>query len=225
MTDDEEVVFEVAQAGRYVVRVYGWQGAGAPYSLSVTLVGCDEVPEDDDFEENDTLETAAEVEPGEYGGLIVSGDDDFFALDVCAGGTLTASIAFAHADGDLDLQVLDAAGASASIPMDGESFVGLAEDPVNAPRREDLMCESHGHYKINRLQRLLRWGQYKYVAHLGDMDELYDLDDDPYELRNRIDDPALADVLAEARSRVAAWMGKHDDDSEEAAALRAQMGC
>ena len=42
---------------------------------------------------------------------------------------------------------------------------------------------------------------YKYVRRLHESDELYDLQADPGELRNRIDDPALAPVLAELKDR------------------------
>lgn len=41
--------------------------------------------------------------------------------------------------------------------------------------------------------------------------ELYELDDDPLERRNRIDDPACAEVRAELTAALAAWMRDTDD--------------
>jgi arylsulfatase A-like enzyme len=49
---------------------------------------------------------------------------------------------------------------------------------------------------------MCRTGRYKYVRRLYEQDELYDLVEDPGELRNRIDDPALAGVLAGLRERM-----------------------
>ncbi len=50
-----------------------------------------------------------------------------------------------------------------------------------------VMCRTHTH---------------KYVRRLYEEDELYDLDADPGELRNRIGDPSLAPVLEEMRQRL-----------------------
>lgn len=38
------------------------------------------------------------------------------------------------------------------------------------------MCETYGCYRYEFVQRMLRWKQYKYIAHCGDLDELYDLE-------------------------------------------------
>ncbi len=40
----------------------------------------------------------------------------------------------------------------------------------------------------------LRSGPYKYIRNMNDLEELYDLEADPYELKNRIEDPHLADL-------------------------------
>jgi arylsulfatase A-like enzyme len=49
---------------------------------------------------------------------------------------------------------------------------------------------------------MCRTREFKYVRRLYEPDELYDLRDDPAELHNRIDDPALADVLARLKERL-----------------------
>jgi len=52
---------------------------------------------------------------------------------------------------------------------------------------------------------MCRTHDYKYVRRLYETDELYDLQKDPMELTNRIDDPDYADILAEMRDRLLTW--------------------
>lgn len=117
---------------------------------------------------------------------------------------------------------LDAAGAALPSEIDGESLLSLAHDPANAAWREDLMLEYHGH-GIHHFQRSLRWKNYKYVAHLEDLDELYDLHKDPFELQNLINDPSMINVLEEMRERLARWMNSRNDDSPDARKLLASF--
>ena len=85
------------------------------------------------------------------------------------------------------------------------------------------MLESHGHYERWVFQRMLRWRNWKYVAHLDDKDELYDLETDPYELCNRIDDPVAQDVKCEMQKRLLLWMNQSRDDAPDAQRLRKQL--
>jgi arylsulfatase A-like enzyme len=52
---------------------------------------------------------------------------------------------------------------------------------------------------------MCRTRTHKYVRRLYEEDELYDLEKDPQELRNRIDDPEYAEVLAKLKERMADW--------------------
>jgi arylsulfatase A-like enzyme len=52
---------------------------------------------------------------------------------------------------------------------------------------------------------MCRTREFKYVRRLAESDELYDLRSDPRELHNRIDDPALAPVLAKLKDRMLAF--------------------
>ena len=49
---------------------------------------------------------------------------------------------------------------------------------------------------------MFRTRRYKYVHRLYELDELYDLQEDPRELHNRIDDPALSAVQADLKQRL-----------------------
>jgi arylsulfatase A-like enzyme len=52
---------------------------------------------------------------------------------------------------------------------------------------------------------MCRTKTHKYVRRLYEKDELYDLEKDPQELHNVIDDPVYADVLTNLRERMAVW--------------------
>jgi arylsulfatase A-like enzyme len=122
---------------------------------------------------------------------------------------------------DLVPTVLEAAGAE--LPdMDGASVLALAKDRSNTQWREDLLCQHYGHGQ-NAFQRLLRHGKYKYIAHLNDVEELYDLSSDPFELHNLASARPSPDVTARMRERLAAAMERHQDSDPKAAALLRQI--
>jgi len=66
------------------------------------------------------------------------------------------------------------------------------------PRMEMQRSEGPEHTKAV----MCRTHDFKYVRRLYELDELYDLRNDPNELDNRINDPALADVLAKLKERL-----------------------
>lgn len=107
VTDNESVSSVAPQQGTYYLVVYGFDNATGPYDLSVTVAtGNGSSGAGDQFEPNDDLATATVLEPGNYTDLrIDTGDVDVFTVDATAGEVLTASIAFSHAEGDLDMVV------------------------------------------------------------------------------------------------------------------------
>lgn len=103
---------------------------------------------------------------------------------------------------NMDVTATMLAAASVSIPstMDSRSLLPLCEDnTANWP--DELICEHNGHVE-NILQRIVMHDRYKYVAALYDGDELYDLDEDPYELNNLIDNPTYLKIKRELRQRI-----------------------
>lgn len=123
-TGDTETVTKTAlAAGTYAIRVHGYNGAKAAYALDVAVSGGAPVATDDPYEQNDTRAAAAALAPGVYTALRCE-DDDFFKVTVPGGATLEAKTAFRHATGDLELELLDAAGArlaSSTSATDAES--------------------------------------------------------------------------------------------------------
>lgn len=115
---------------------------------------------------------------------------------------------------DVVATVLQAAGAEIPDDMDSESMVRLFDDP-NARWREDLMCEHHGH-GMEAFQRMLRWKNYKYVAHYMDIDELYDLEKDPFELNNLANNPGYEGIKKEMQQRLSIQMKRSNDRSSKA---------
>jgi arylsulfatase A-like enzyme len=61
--------------------------------------------------------------------------------------------------------------------------------------------------------RLVRTPRHKLIVwqKAGKPDELYDLEADPRETKNRMDDPALAKMRDDLRKRLQAWMDRTDD--------------
>ena len=125
---------------------------------------------------------------------------------------------------DIVPTLLEAAGADAPSPVDGRSLLPLVESAVrrtDASWPDDLLCQHHGHGHPC-FQRLVCHGLWKYVAHLDDLDELYHLERDPFELRNCAEDPAMADVLRDLRHRLGRLMDTFADTAPDAQRLRHQ---
>lgn len=100
----------------------------------------------------------------------------------------------------------------------GRSLVPLLSD-ASAPWRDEAYAEMHGQ-RLSYTQRVVWRDRYKYVFNGFDVDELYDLEDDPHELRNRAGDPAMRDVLVS----MAAAMWAHVHETNDFTLAQAQDG-
>ncbi|WP_371778376.1 sulfatase family protein [Streptosporangium subroseum] len=105
---------------------------------------------------------------------------------------------------DLAPTILDAAGATAGVTVDGRSLLPIAVDTASTAR--GIVIET-GPKQSGRWYAGLRAPRWKYVEHSTGERELYDLQQDPYELASVHDDPryaptrrALADRLATLRT-------------------------
>ena len=71
--------------------------------------------------------------------------------------------------------------------------------------RKDLMVETHGHHFGFHIGRMLVTERYKYIWNDRDMDELYDLYLDPFELHNLIYDSRYSGILENMQIRLNDW--------------------
>ncbi|MBN2493420.1 MAG: proprotein convertase P-domain-containing protein, partial [Deltaproteobacteria bacterium] len=96
---------------------------------SACTAGC----QDDAYEDNDIIDTATSVSDGtDWSDLVLcGGDPDHYAVDLVANEEISVAIRFTHADGDLDLLLLDPTGTTAvgfsSSTTDDESIGYTAE--------------------------------------------------------------------------------------------------
>ncbi len=61
-------------------------------------------------------------------------------------------------------------------------------------------------------RKMVRTREWKYVHDpMGDLDELYDMVNDPWELTNVAGDPQHRDVISEMQVRLADWMIRTED--------------
>ena len=107
--------------------------------------------------------------------------------------------------------ILDLAGVAPPTGLHVDSLVPFISDPDRAPSDAAAFAEYHGEEWGLYSQRMIRTADAKYVYSPHGMDELYDLAADPHELINRIDDPGYAELRAELRGRLLAWMVRTDD--------------
>ena len=95
--------------------------------------------------------------------------------------------------------------------------------PPPADWRDAVVSTYNGQQFGLYTQRMLRDRRWKYVWNLTDVDELYDMQEDPAELVNRIDDPALRPMLATMRERLWHELESWGDYPPKSPWLRAQL--
>ncbi|HEY9647931.1 MAG TPA: clostripain-related cysteine peptidase [Chroococcidiopsis sp.] len=122
----EEISLLGLAASTYYVRVYGYNGVANPsYALTISAPGI----QPDNYEDDDSLVTANILgtlnSPTSIEGLSVT-DDDWFQFAIANPGTFGNSVRldFLHADGDIDMQLVDANG----IPILGSYSVNNYEE-------------------------------------------------------------------------------------------------
>jgi arylsulfatase A-like enzyme len=105
--------------------------------------------------------------------------------------------------------MLDAAGIGFAGKVDGQSLLPLCADPTH-PWREFIVSETHGHME-NAIGRAFIGERYKYVYNEGDLDELYDLQEDPYELTNLVFSQTHKDTHIKLKNAFAEWRARSGD--------------
>jgi arylsulfatase A-like enzyme len=108
---------------------------------------------------------------------------------------------------DIAPTVLELANAEMPDHYDGMSFARLAQDGASGSDwRQELTYEYYWEFNYPQTPTVfaLRSDQYKYVQYHGvwDTEELFDLDADPGERNNLIEDPALLEVKVAMRQKL-----------------------
>lgn len=111
---------------------------------------------------------------------------------------------------DLMPTLLEASGLPIPAGLDARNLMPLLRgDGADWP--DHVFWEYHGEELGLYTQRGIRTAQHKYVYNANDVDELYDLEADPAELRNRIDDPACESLVDDLRLTMLDEMRRTDD--------------
>ncbi len=112
---------------------------------------------------------------------------------------------------DVAPTVLDAMGLPVPPSLDGTSMVPMLVDPTR--RVNDCVFTEFHRFEIDhdgfgglQLLRGVLGGHHKLVVNLLSGDELYDLDADPGEMTNLIDDPRHASIRDGLHDRLLSWM-------------------
>ena len=110
---------------------------------------------------------------------------------------------------DIAPTVLQLAGAQLPEHMDGKSIVPLFQNP-NTPWRDAVFYEYYWERNFPQTPTVhgIRTDRYKYMHYHGiwDVDELYDLQDDPEEMNNLINSPAHQDLIKTLNKRLFDWL-------------------
>jgi arylsulfatase A-like enzyme len=113
---------------------------------------------------------------------------------------------FVSSEIDLARTLLSAAGIDAPSSFVGRDLVAEANGTTEIPPRPDIFAQYMGTYQALYSLRMLRNRRYKYIFHPAAFDELYDLETDPGEMTNLVEDPVHAETLHQMRIRMAEWM-------------------
>ena len=112
---------------------------------------------------------------------------------------------------DLMPTFIEWGGARPPEGIDGKSLVGLTRGEAAADWPDAVYCEHHGEVWGYQSQRMVRTSRWKYVFDPHSIDELYDLENDPGELVNRIDDPTCEAAREEMKARLLGWNDATND--------------
>lgn len=86
--------------------------------------------------------------------------------------------------------------------LDGISLQSALYNEEGREQREEVLQEFHGLRFLYSQRAMVSDDNWKYIFTPGDYDEVYDLNQDPDELNNLIDNPAAQDKIEELRNRL-----------------------
>ena len=114
---------------------------------------------------------------------------------------------------DLAPSILDFCGVKAPRPVQGQSWRQLVTNANSAPRRDSFVYTMHGEDAAHPTVKALRTDRYKFVLNLNPKDktEIYDLRNDPLEMKNLALDKGSRELAADLKRRLVAGMKQLED--------------
>jgi arylsulfatase A-like enzyme len=96
-------------------------------------------------------------------------------------------------------------------PQAFEAGIQSGDDPLMGHYFEKLKLQQDDPTTVARAA-MLRTREWKLIIRSAGKEELYDLENDPQELYNHIDDPALSEVRNNLRERLLHWYLRASDN-------------
>ena len=100
--------------------------------------------------------------------------------------------------------------------VEGMDLSGAWRGDAGAPRQEAVFCmnfgSEHDHYADGDEWRGVRTARYQYARWIDGSEELYDLEEDPLQMRNIADDDAYQSVLTACRDRLEEFQDRRGDE-------------
>jgi len=106
---------------------------------------------------------------------------------------------------------VDWAGGKTPEKIDGKSIIPLLRGQVPVHWPDSVYAEHHGEVWGYSSQRMVKTDQWKYVMNAHDLDELYNLQQDPWEMKNVINEDSFLPVLMEMKARMIGWNDATND--------------
>jgi len=124
---------------------------------------------------------------------------------------------------DIPPTILEVLGIPIPEFFHGRSMVSILEGEKPRNWRSEIVATYNGQQFGLYTQRMIRTRKWKYIWNTTDVDELYDLENDPHELENRIYDQSCKDLVASLRRRLYEILLKEGDDLVKSEWMRRQL--
>ncbi len=95
--------------------------------------------------------------------------------------------------------------------LDGRDLTPLLSNKIPEDWNDSILVEFHGYESTLASIRMVRDDRWKYVYNPFDRDELYDMQSDPYELRNLADQLGFKHVLRRMKQKLLKWLRSTND--------------
>ncbi len=109
---------------------------------------------------------------------------------------------------DIPITVADYACGGFGASTDGISLRPLISGAGNG--RDYFVVETHGHFQTHFARAVCK-GDYRYIYNRDMTDELYDLRNDPYQMRNLCSDPGYAEIKQNLIECLNRWRAEYRD--------------